>query len=146
VWFLPGFVLQVTAFMASVAWGLASYLASRAYWGGGPAAGASAAVMGVVSGACALVTLAFLNGVLLNMVDATYVAWAMDRDASAVTRSDVYAVFASDGAPWFKAPGAVVEQPDAGLAYGAEYGGGGGMMAAGGGPAAPQPYPSPYRG
>lgn len=65
------------------------------------------------------------------MVDATYVAWAMDRDAAAVTRSDVHAVFDAPGAPWIKAPGAVVQQPDAEYAYGA--------------PAAPQPYPASMR-
>jgi hypothetical protein len=60
--------------------------------------------------------------VLLNMVDAVYVAWAMDRDAAAVTRSDVHAVFGTPGAPWIKAPGAIIEQPDEALAYGAEQG------------------------
>lgn len=36
------------------------------------------------------------------MVDAAYVCWAMDRDAAAVTRSDVHAVFAAPDAPWVK--------------------------------------------
>lgn len=124
VWFLPGFILQCTALLTSVAWGALSYWAAAAYWGGGPAAAASGAVVGLLSGVFALITLAFLNGVLLNMVDATYVAWAMDRDAAAVTRSDVHAVFAQDGAPWFKPPppGAIVQNPDAGYAYAAEAG------------------------
>ncbi|KIZ03650.1 hypothetical protein MNEG_4304 [Monoraphidium neglectum] len=137
VWFLPGFILQSSAAMMAVAWGILSFAASSAYWGGGQAAVASGAVVGALSGVCALVTLAFLNGVLLNMVEATYVAWAMDRDASAVTRSDVHAVFDRPDAPWHKAPGAIVEQPDAAYAYAAETG------AAAGPPAAPRPYPSP---
>lgn len=143
VWFLPGFILQVTALMGSVAWGLVSFALSSALWGGSQAAVASAAVVGVLSGLSALLTLAFLNGVLINMVDATYVAWAMDRDAAAVTRSDVHAIFAVDDAPWHKAPpaGAIVRQPDAGYAYGAETGG---YYPP---PSAPQPYPPPtYRG
>ncbi|KAI8476195.1 MAG: plasma-membrane choline transporter-domain-containing protein [Monoraphidium minutum] len=142
VWFLPGFILQASAAMMAVAWGVLAYAGSTALWGGGHAASASGVVVGLLSGVFALITLAFLNGVLLNMVDATYVAWAMDRDAAAVTRSDVNDVFLAPGAPWHKAPGAIVEQPDAAYAYGAEAG-----LAGAGGPAAPQPYPSPaYRG
>lgn len=143
VWFLPGFILQCTALVTSVAWGLVSYGASTAYWGGGPAAVASGAIVGLLSGVFALITLAFLNGVLLNMVDATYVAWAMDRDAAAVTRSDVHAVFGQEGAPWFKPPppGAIVEQPDAAYAYAAEAGNAG--LAP---PPQQQAYPGVFRG
>lgn len=45
----------------------------------------------------------FPSPVLLNMVDASYLCFALDRDAAAVTRSDVHDVFSAPGAPWAKA-------------------------------------------
>jgi hypothetical protein len=61
VWWLPGLVLQTTALMMSVAWGLLTYGASAAWWGGGRAAVASGALVGVLSGVFALIVLAFIN-------------------------------------------------------------------------------------
>lgn len=131
VWWLPGLILQTTAFMMSLAWGLITYGGSTAYWGGGKAAVASGVLVGLLSFVFAFITLAFINSVLLNMVDAVYVAFALDRDAAAVTRSDVHDVFGRPDAPWHKAPGAIIEQPNASYVYGAEA------------PSAPAPYPSP---
>ncbi|GBF94104.1 choline transporter-like [Raphidocelis subcapitata] len=119
VWWLPGLILQSTAFMLSSAWGLAAFWGASRWWGGSRAAVASGVALGVLAWLFAFIVLAFVNSVLLNMVDACYVSFAMDRDAAAVTRSDVHAVFSTPGAPWSKGPGAVVEQPDEGYAYAA---------------------------
>jgi hypothetical protein len=119
VWWLPGMILSTASFMISAAWGMTTFGIAASYWGGGPAAVTSGAAIGVLSWLSAFLTLSFVNGVLLNVVDAVYVAWAMDKDAAAVTRSDVHAVFGAPGAPWAKPPGAVVEGPGGEYAFGA---------------------------
>lgn len=62
MWWLPGLILQTSAFMMSTAWGLVTYGASTTYWGGGQAAVASGVLVGVLSWLFAFVTLSFLNG------------------------------------------------------------------------------------
>lgn len=117
VWWLPGMVLQVTGLLLAGGWGLAVFGASYAAWGGTKVALASGAALGASSFVFGLVAISYLNSVLLNVVDAAYICFAMDRDAAAVTRPEVHAVYVL--LPANKAPHGVVEQPDGGYAYGA---------------------------
>lgn len=131
VWWFPGMVLQVTALLVALLWGGAVFGGAYAYWGGTKVAMSSAAVMGVLAFVFALLTSAFINGILLNVVDAAYICFAMDRDAGTVSRHDVHDVYVA--LPSNKAPGGVVEQPGGTFAYGA--------AAPAGAPVAPPPYP-----
>jgi len=128
VWWFPGMILQVTAFILSGTWGLGAFGASYAYWGRNNVAMSSAIAVGVVAFFFAFVTLGFINSVLLSIVDAVYLCFAMDRDAHACTRIEVHEVYAQ--LPSCKS-GGIIEQPDGNYAYGQSS------------PHAPQPYPSP---
>jgi hypothetical protein len=48
--------------------------------------GMESAVLGVLSFFMALVVLSFFGGLLLNIIDAVYVCYALDRDSQYVTR------------------------------------------------------------
>lgn len=116
IWFTP-LVIQLATFLLSGAWALISggsyYLTHR---GSSLEAtpGVNASVLG---GAVFLVTffiLSFLGGILLSVLDAVFVCWAIDLDSQTVSQPDVYAIFMA-----VPVPGRVVEQPDGNIAYGA---------------------------
>ena len=54
-----------------------------------------------------------------QVLDACFVCWAIDRDAHALSQPDIAAVFAV-----VPLPGAVVAQPDGGVAYARQEGAG----------------------
>jgi hypothetical protein len=56
-----------------------------------------AAVLGLISFAMSFVVLAFFGSVLLNIVDAVFFCYAVDKDMQAVTRADVHEVFSQVG-------------------------------------------------
>lgn len=134
VWWFPGMILNTTAFLLSAAWGLLAFGGSYAYWGRDDLAMQSGAVLGGVAFVTSLLTLSFINSILLNIVDALYICWAMDIDAHSTTDPYIHEVFSS--LPSVKV-GAVVENPDGNLAYGAP--------GATTGPMPPQPYPQPQQ-
>ncbi|KXZ54375.1 hypothetical protein GPECTOR_5g454 [Gonium pectorale] len=78
---------------------------------------ASAALTALVALLAGWAVLAFLAALLLNVVDALFVCVGMDRDRGQVCSEDVHAVLAK-----LPSVGAVVEQPDGGLVYGAPPG------------------------
>ncbi len=49
--------------------------------------------MGVLCFVMALVVLAFFSSVLLNIVDAVFMCYALDLDTQSVTKSEVHEVF-----------------------------------------------------
>lgn len=55
---------------------------------------------------------------LCSVLDATFISWAMDRDASTISQPEVHNEFAA--LPLKTATGAVVENPGGQVAYGAE--------------------------
>ncbi|KFM24131.1 CTL-like protein [Auxenochlorella protothecoides] len=117
IWFTP-MVIQLAAFSMAVGWGFASggvyYLAHRGAAAGVEASpGLNAAVLGGMVGLASLFLLNFLGGVLLAVLDAAFVCWALDRDAQSVSHPEIAQAF--DAVP---RKGAVVEQPGGGLAYG----------------------------
>eukprot|EP00775_Hariotina_reticulata_P001350 gene1350-1691_t len=117
VWWFPGMILQVTAFVLAGIWGLAVFAASYTFWGKSDVGLSSGIAMGVVAFFFGLITIAFLNSILLSIVDAVYICFAMDRDAHACSRLEVHQVY--DLLPSNKAPGGVVEQPDGNYAFAA---------------------------
>ena len=78
----------MAVFVLSVAWGAASgfgyHLLHRHTLGeANPAL--NAAVLGAVTGIFTLFILSFLGGVLLSVLDATFVCWAIDKDSQTVS-------------------------------------------------------------
>ena len=52
-----------------------------------------AAILGLLSFVMSLVVLIFFSSVLLNVVDAVFMCYAMDLDTQSVTKSEVHEVF-----------------------------------------------------
>ena len=52
-----------------------------------------AAILGVLCFVMAVVVLAFFSSVLLNIVDAVFLCYALDLDTQSVTKSEVHEVF-----------------------------------------------------
>jgi len=123
VWWFPPLVLQTCSAIVAAAWGALVFYASRTMWGGASGAGAadataSALTLAVLSGATAWVMLAFLSSLVLNVVDAVFVCFAMDRDRHRVTMPEVHELYLQLPS----AKGAAVQNPDDSYAYAAEEG------------------------
>lgn len=93
-WFAP-MVVQLAAFVLAASWGLltgwAYYLTHRGMPAAAEAApGVNAAILGAAAGGLALFVLGFLGGVLLSVLDATFVCWAIDRDSQTVSNVAVW--------------------------------------------------------
>lgn len=118
IWFTP-MVVHLASFCTAAVWGL---LGGGAYFfthrheqhPGANDAAVTATVLGSLIALFALFVLNFLAGVLLGVLDATFVCWALDRDMHTVSHPEVYDVFAA-----VPLPGAVVQQPGGGVAYAA---------------------------
>ncbi|KAL4436975.1 hypothetical protein ABPG75_004114 [Micractinium tetrahymenae] len=123
IWFAP-LSIVFTCLTLAAAWGccnagLFSLLVLAHGAGGEPESWAMVTTVGWVSGALAMPTLFFLGGIVLNVLDAVFLCWALDRDASTVSaQKEVYDAFCA--LPLKPAAGAVVEGPDGRVAYGAE--------------------------
>jgi len=117
VWWLPPMILQNCAFVAALAWGYATWCIGYygAHWGqlGGSGLG-SAALLTALSFVAGWAILSFFCSLLLNVVDAVFLCFALDRDAAACTRLEVHAVYTC-----LPTVGPVVENPAGDYAYGA---------------------------
>ena len=51
------------------------------------------ALLGVISFFVAWVVLAFFSSILLDIVDATYLCYAIDKDTQTVTKSEVHEIY-----------------------------------------------------
>lgn len=122
-WYLP-MVLQSTAAALSGAWGYGAYWLARTYWpyllpgvdGGRVPTDALCAALGLLAGGISWMALAFICGVILNIGDAMFVCYALDRDSRACTRYEVHQVYQC--LPCCAA-GSAVQQPDGTYMYGA---------------------------
>jgi uncharacterized membrane protein required for colicin V production len=112
VWWFPPVVMQSCAFLLSLVWGLIVFsfywLASHSHKQGT----SESIALGALSFFIALVVLSFFSSVLLAVVDATYLCYAIDKDTQTITKQEVHDVFSQVPV------GAVVEQPDGGVGYG----------------------------
>jgi hypothetical protein len=117
IWF-PSMLVGLASVTASLLWGGFVWGAYRLAHAGGAGgelnAPANAVVLGVAAGAAALAVLSFVAGVLLAVLDATFVCFAMDRDRAEVSNSELYEALLSVA----EARGAAVEHPGGGVEYG----------------------------
>ena len=119
-WWLPSFVLFVASAALTMLFGQACLLA---VWLFAPHAGLDVTLSVLVSVVLVFVVLLFTANILKNIVDTVYVCYARDLENHTVSQPEIHAVYGDLPKP----DGAVVVQPDAGVAYGAmEEGRGGG--------------------
>ncbi|CAL8471654.1 g11196 [Coccomyxa elongata] len=118
VWWFPPLVLQMAAFALSATWGLLIAGISYLAWHSQEHAQAQAALLGVLAFFMAWVVQAFFAAVLLDIVDAVFICYAMDKDTQSVTRAEVHEVFSQVPV------GVAVEQPGGEYSYGAPVTGG----------------------
>lgn len=116
VWFTP-LVIRLACLTMSAGWGLLSggayyYLHRSSALEATP--GLNASVLGVSVFVVTQFVLSFIGGILLSVLDAVFICWAIDRDSQTVSHPEVYSVFQT-----VPIPGAVVEQPDGDIQYGA---------------------------
>ncbi|KAK9787237.1 hypothetical protein WJX73_001621 [Symbiochloris irregularis] len=115
VWWLPPLVLQTGAFLISAVWGGAvfglAWLLSHGRYPHHAMAGST--MLGILAFLLAWIVQSFFANVLLNVVDAVFMCYAMDRDTQAVTNMEVHEVFSHVPV------GVAVENPDGNLGYGA---------------------------
>lgn len=119
IWFVP-LTVRLTALVLSAGWGYAGALSFSAYSqvkGYGSLGGLHVAV-GVFSSLMCLGVLAYFGGILLNVLDAVFLCWALDKDANTISKQEVWEVFSA--VPLKPATGAVVQQPGGDMSYGAE--------------------------
>jgi len=114
VWFLPPLILQSAALVLGMLWGflvfLLYWLSSHTNRSHGTQ---EAAILGAISFFVAWVVLSFFSSILLDIVDATYLCYAIDKDTQTITKPDVHEIYS-------KMPvGAAVENPDGEVLVGA---------------------------
>lgn len=144
VWWLPGMIMSAASFLLSAAYGVLVGLSSYATWSATPkshpSAAAEAALLGAVAFTLAIVVLQFCISVLLNVVDAVFICYAMDLDRQLSSKPEVHDVFTAvrqkrqktaAGVRSGAGAGAVVQGPGGDIAYG--------RPAPGSGYAAPSP-------
>jgi hypothetical protein len=113
VWWFPPMVLQMGSLAVSATWGLLLYVCTRFSWAHYDTGKQEAILLGVLAFVMAFIVLSFCSSVLLNIVEALFVCYALDRDRQAVTNPKVHEVYSQ------LPVGAVIEQPgEGGYAYG----------------------------
>lgn len=114
IWF-PSAVMSLASFTLSGLWGFAVWAGYRYLHGHSkelyPAT--NAVVLGVLTGVVTLFVLSFLSGVLLSVLDAVFVCFALDKDRHAVACSDMYEALLGVA----QERGMLVEGPDGELGY-----------------------------
>ena len=119
IWF-PAAVIRLASFTFAALFGTAVWLYYR--WShSNPQSGelypaSNAAVLGFVAGGASLFVMTFVSGVLLSILDAVFVCFALDRDRHAVANAEMYEALLGVA----NERGALVVGPDDSLGYGAE--------------------------
>lgn len=116
VWWLPGLILQTTSMILAGGWGVAVYAISRLIWGSDPSAIASSALLAILAGVLAWIVLAFFSSIVLSVVEAMYVCFALDREHHQCTKLEVHLVYTQ--LPSYHG-GGIVENPDSSYTYAA---------------------------
>lgn len=112
VWWFPPWVVGGTNFVLSILWGTIMYFLAVSEVA--PGLKSSAGVFGCVAGVVAYLVLSLTTSMLLNIVEVVYFCYAIDKDTRVVSNAEVHEAYA-------KLPkvGAVVEQPEGEMMYGA---------------------------
>jgi len=113
----PGMILQGTALILAGGFGVAVWLLSYATFAVQVAANAGlyAALVGVLAGVVAFVVLMFFVMIMLNVVDAVFLCYAMDKDSNKIHHQEFHSVFEEVNR---KQQGAVVQNPNGNVMYG----------------------------
>ncbi|PNH06266.1 hypothetical protein TSOC_007383, partial [Tetrabaena socialis] len=94
-WYLP-MVLHCGAGAFAAAWGYTAYLLAARCWAPfthhAPLNAAAAATLGVLAAATAALVLSFVCSVLVNIAEALFICYVLDRDSSAVTWVELHVV------------------------------------------------------
>jgi hypothetical protein len=120
IWF-PSAVVHLASFTLATLWGGAVWVTYRWLHGSRGASGgelypsSNAAVLGVLAGAFSLFVLVFVCGVLLSVLDAVFVCFALDRDREAVANAEMYEALLGVA----EERGVLVQGPNDTLEYGA---------------------------
>ncbi|GLI61528.1 hypothetical protein VaNZ11_003912 [Volvox africanus] len=99
-WYMP-MVLHCGAAAFAATWGYVAYwLLARQCWPAqltpsAPLSASAAATLGALAAATAELVLSFVCSVLVNISDALFICFVLDRDSAAVTWRDLHGVFGS---------------------------------------------------
>lgn len=117
IWF-PTSVIRLATLTFALLWGGAVWLYykwSHSSPGSGELYPASnAAVLGMIAGGASLFVMTFVAGILLSVLDAVFVCFALDRDRHAVANEEMYEALLGVA----NERGALVVGPDESLGYG----------------------------
>lgn len=119
IWF-PQAILQLVSVTLAAAWGAAVWAGYRYLHapGGEEYPATNAIVLGALVGVVTLFVLSFVAGVLLAVLDAVFICFALDRDRAAVSNAALYGELL--GA--VQERGVLVVEPDGGMEYGQAQG------------------------
>eukprot|EP00798_Chlamydomonas_sp_ICE-L_P017432 gene17432-23735_t len=92
VWWLPGVVLSISSVFLSALWGYLIFLVA-AHFPHSPPSYRVSMSLAWMSAIISYLALSFLVSILLNMVDATFVCFALDKDRSMVSQIEVHQVY-----------------------------------------------------
>ena len=115
----PSMILQGAALVLALGCGVLTWTLAWAQFAATNVVNASmyAAIVGALCGVVAFVALTFFVMIALNVVDAVFLCYALDKDRNMVNHAEFHAVFEEVNrvAPQpVSAPGAVVQQPGGG--------------------------------
>jgi len=90
----PGMILQGASLVIAVGFGCATWLLSYGVFAATLSANAGlyAGLVGILSGIISLVVMSFFAMIALNVVDAVFLCYAMDKDRNSVHRGELHAV------------------------------------------------------
>lgn len=123
VWWLPPLILQMTCLVLSGLWSVLIYGASASAWNHVHQGQQYAACLAIISFVISWLVVSFFASLLLNVIDAVFICFAMDRDMQSCSRVEVHEIYSK-----LPSVGPVVQNPDGGYMYAAapsSLGGGG---------------------
>jgi hypothetical protein len=114
VWWFPPMILNMTSLVISAVWSLCIYSFSAASWSGLVQGHQYAVALATITFIMSAIVLSFFTSLLLNIIDAVFICFAMDRDMHQCSRLEVHEVYTQ-----LPKVGPVVENPDGAYAYAA---------------------------
>eukprot|EP00798_Chlamydomonas_sp_ICE-L_P024163 gene24163-9750_t len=116
LWYVPSLVLNITVLLGGLIWGAIVYFCTYLQFkSGSDVTGLCFAVAGTCFALMAFI-LFFVAHLLLDIVNTIYICYAMDRDAQQNSHPEIHEIYSA--IPTLQ--GALVQNPDGALAYGAQ--------------------------
>jgi len=113
VWWLPPMILHTVSFLLAAVWGALAGVLSYNTFPDDKLQLTSAIVLGFIAFGMSLTVMSFFNSLLLNIVDAVFICYAMDKDRATVCNAAAHEIFMIVPV----AVGPVVQQPDGNIGY-----------------------------